>query len=189
MLAIVPSGFTVPAPAAPRPLPTVVLVLAGAVVAVVDGAVVAVAAPDVVEVVEAAVVTVLDEVPGIVVLTPAGPRTVVVTPPEVTVVGAAVLLVEAPAVVLVDELVELVLVVLEGPEATSLLPRSPGWTTATAVPATKRRPEAPRMSLWVAFRAGYLCRSVGRGTGGGPVGAGDGNRTRTTSLEGWGSSR
>ena len=181
VLAIVPLGLTVPAPPTPSPLPTVVLVVDG-VVTVVDGAVVAVVA----------VGAVVDEAPpGMVVLTVPDPRMVVLTVPDVTVVEAPVLLLVVlvlATVVLVEVLVDvLVEVVLEALEATSLLPRSPGWTIATAVPATKSRPEAPRMSLWVAFRARYLARSGGLGWG--LVGAGDGNRTRTTSLEGWGSSR
>lgn len=164
-----PFGLTVPAPPTPRPLPAVVGVVVGAValvvlVVVVDGLV--------------AVVDVALLEPGMVVLTSEG--SVVEDPETVDVVVST----EAPAaVVVVDSEGN---VVLEAwVDALVLLPRSPGWTIAITVPATNSRPDAPRSSFSLVFRV-YLGRSVGWGA---LVGAGDGNRTRTTSLEGWGSSR
>jgi hypothetical protein len=164
----VPSALTEPAPAWPRPLPTVVVVTPAAVVVVVVGATVVVGAAVVVE-----GATVVDETepplePGIVVLTPEG--TVVVAASVVVVLASVVVVVGACAVLVFDE-----------------PPRSPGCTMAMTVDATKTAAAASRMSFWLVFRGTYL----GRRWGWWEVlaGAGDGNRTRTTSLEGWGSSR
>jgi hypothetical protein len=84
--------------------------------------------------------------------------------------------------------VDVVDVVVSWAETSSSSPRSPGWAIASVVPAAKTMAAAPRMSFWLTFRGTYLGTLQALGVRG-PDGAGDGNRTRTTSLEGWGSSR
>ena len=106
---------------------------------------------------------------------------------DAAVLAAAVVEVVEPVVEVLDVVVlELLLDVVLLDEDADVPARSPGWATASTTPMARTISAAAPSTLAVRrFRA--LSSSVGGKGGHCRSGAGDGNRTRMASLEGWSS--